>query len=308
MNKYSTINCFLLACLILLLACNRRMTYNYSSFDTHPISLSTNFISNINYKSYYLNIELYNEMNPDSIYEIELYLRKYELVDEKLYKFRNLKAIEIRFQVNDISDSQLDSIFNQLDNFPNIEKLTLGIYLNLCTIPDNIKKLSKLKELDLSRNNFKYLPNSISELHDLKKINFSYNHEIDLDSICYCLRHNNIEELDFIDCNIPNIPNSLYMLKSLRILDLSENKIKFVSKEFELLENIYWVNLRNNNLDTFMFDASKNKLLWYLGIKHNNFHYCPFPLDYYLFYKYGNALYEYKDNPCYDECIMKGYK
>ena len=83
-------------------------------------------------------------------------------------------------------------------------------------VPNSIEKLTFLKYLDLSRNNIKVLPNSITRLLNLQTLNLSY---------CYKLKELpgniqnlfNLRNLELIGCyNLTHMPPGIGQLTSLQ--------------------------------------------------------------------------------------------
>mmetsp|Transcript_27484 Transcript_27484/g.44723 ORF Transcript_27484/g.44723 Transcript_27484/m.44723 type:complete len:337 (+) Transcript_27484:764-1774(+) len=93
-----------------------------------------------------------------------------------------------------------------------------------------------LEEIDLSRNNIKVLPPSISSLRKLKKLNLAYN-KIEV-------LPNNFEELQHlevlnVDVNKMSIfPPQICALSNLKILSFRFNTIKRIPKELNRLSNV----------------------------------------------------------------------
>jgi Leucine-rich repeat (LRR) protein len=111
-------------------------------------------------------------------------------------------------------------------------------------------KLYSMRNLNLSRNNIKYIPETISNMSDLEELNFSKN-------------------------EIINLPNELIYLKYLKKLDISWNKIRLIQPNYfsnlYSLEELYCNNnlITNiNNIDNFnAFDSIMN--LKILNISYN---------------------------------------
>ena len=111
-------------------------------------------------------------------------------------------------------------------------------------------KLYSIRNLNLSRNNIKYIPETISNMSDLEELNFSKN-------------------------EIINLPHELIYLKYLKKLDISWNKIRLIQPNYfsnlYSLEELYCNNnlITNiNNIDNFnAFDSIMN--LKILNISYN---------------------------------------
>lgn len=104
---------------------------------------------------------------------------------------------------------------------------------NLRTIPADIKRLSTLTKLDLSRNglrcssqqDYSGIPSEISELV-------------------------NLEELKISECNLPYIPPAVWHLTTLKVLDVSRNKINVLLPEIGNLTGLQKLNLQQTNISS----------------------------------------------------------
>ncbi|MEJ2278575.1 MAG: leucine-rich repeat domain-containing protein [Candidatus Lokiarchaeota archaeon] len=103
-----------------------------------------------------------------------------------------------------------------------VHKLKLNNYI-LVKIPEPIRELTFLNDLNLDFCQIYEFPNFITSLSNIKKLSLSYN-------------------------LIETLPSSLGSLKKLRFLDLSSNKIKQLPESFVNLQNLSYLNLFNNKL------------------------------------------------------------
>jgi hypothetical protein len=131
----------------------------------------------------------------------------------------------------------------------------------LKTLPDNIRDLKCLKELDLSDNKIAKIPECVFEIECLSKLNLNMNliesleyKKINLHLNYFYLSHNN-----FI-----NFPLDIIMFKKLIHLSLDDNKISDIPNEiFTKSEQKLKISLLNNclkNRDIFG-ENSKNDIL-----------------------------------------------
>lgn len=104
---------------------------------------------------------------------------------------------------------------------------------NLRTLPPDIKRWKYLQKLDISKNGIRCArPNDFSGLPmEMKELT-------------------NLEDLNISECNLPYIPPVIWRLTSIKILDISRNKINMLPSEIGNLGNLISLNLKHTNLAT----------------------------------------------------------
>ena len=122
-------------------------------------------------------------------------------------------------------------------------------------IPDGIKDFQSLEQLDLKGNQLESFNNGILKLKKLKKLNVSKNSISqlpDLSSLC---------NLEFLDCSsnrISEIPESIFSISKLKILDFGFNhNIKTISDEIHQLQHLESLNLNANEIESLPMNMSK---------------------------------------------------
>lgn len=104
---------------------------------------------------------------------------------------------------------------------------------NLRSLPPEIRRLTTLKKLDISRNGIRCTnPNDFSGL------------PTELIELV------NLVELRISECNLPYIPPAIWTLTQLKILDISRNKINMLQPEIGNLINLQKLNLQQTNITT----------------------------------------------------------
>ena len=93
-------------------------------------------------------------------------------------------------------------------------------------------KLIKLQRLNLSNNNFRFIPKSIEVLKSLERLNFSYNY-------------------------IRYVHNEVCLLPSLKHLNLFYNDIQSLFKNIIFLNKVQYINLNRNLIIYFSIDYLK---------------------------------------------------
>ncbi|XP_052802805.1 malignant fibrous histiocytoma-amplified sequence 1 homolog isoform X2 [Mya arenaria] len=104
---------------------------------------------------------------------------------------------------------------------------------NLRSLPPEIRRLTTLTKLDISRNGIRSTnPNDFSGLPaEIKELT-------------------NLTELRISECNLPYIPPAIWTMTQLRILDISRNKINILSPDIGELVNLQKLNLQQTNITT----------------------------------------------------------
>jgi Leucine-rich repeat (LRR) protein len=176
----------------------------------------------------------------------------------------------------------------------NLKKLKL-VHLGLDSIPDCITKLSRLEELDFTYNNLEELPAMIGDLKSLRYLWLGRNSiKVLPQEIGY------LSKLEILDLGGDNnsppspfqkiksslggvqyysydgnlleyIPESIGLLKELRVLNLRKNKIKDLPMSIADLPKLIEINLSKNGLDKLPKSIFRMKNLKYLYIRDNDF-------------------------------------
>ena len=111
----------------------------------------------------------------------------------------------------------------------------LGLYMrDLMEIPEEIKYLKSLKNLNLSWNHIQELPEFIFSLPSLRILDLIGNKLKHISPNINKLEH--LEELDLSFNNLRCIPHTIANLKSLKVLNLIHNKLLEIPEPFQNLE------------------------------------------------------------------------
>ncbi len=113
---------------------------------------------------------------------------------------------------------------------------------------ENIKNLTFVKELNLSKNKLKTLPEWISNFKSLEKLNLNYNNFIEIPKPIGSLSA--LKELKMEDNDIRKFPEFITGLKNLEALSLDSNKIKTIPSSIENLKTLQELDLSSNPLTT----------------------------------------------------------
>ena len=179
-------------------------------------------------------------------------LKKIETLEE-LYLFNNVNP-ELISQISVLKNLKILSLACNseypdpdyyLENFPdklfdliNLEKLDLSNN-RISSLPSEVKKLNKLKEIDFQGNNFNLFPVQLLELINLEKIDFSNN-------------------------NLSDLPSGINKLKSLFSINLAGNGFTQFPRRICELDNLEKINLSQNPL-------TQTAMLFFYNLLDKNF-------------------------------------
>lgn len=164
-----------------------------------------------------------------------------------------------------ISETKLDAISSKIAQLENLQ--TLVLHSNALTeAPEEIFSLSKLKILDLSRNKLQKIPDSLASLTQLTTLNISSNAlesfpTLKLTKLAVLDLSNN-KLSDFPDIGYPEVsvlhdlklnanciqelPAAISKLGSLKVFDISANKIKVIPGQLADCHKLKDLNLKDN--------------------------------------------------------------
>ncbi|CAG9770107.1 unnamed protein product [Ceutorhynchus assimilis] len=165
-----------------------------------------------------------------------------------------------------ITDTSLSEISSDIAKLESLQTLILhSNKFRECN--EAITKLSKLKILDLSRNSIERIPESIASLSQIITINISNNKlesfptlsnnakltVVDLSCNALTTFPNlcnsdlvNLSELKLQGNHIDSIPSNINVLPSLKVMDVSNNKIKILPGELADCHKLKEINLKSN--------------------------------------------------------------
>lgn len=168
-------------------------------------------------------------------------IKEYSNLDEAL------KAPERVYRLN-LSNQQIKmpsdtTIWNR---FTNLEYLSFK-NVHLTNLPVGIGNLKKLKVLDLSGNDFKFLPQSFSNLENLTELFLNDEKKMDIDKSLLVIENlPRLKILHLENDNLKKIPKNLLHFKNLQTLYLNNNKFKQPPIDLKLLKNLNYIDLHDN--------------------------------------------------------------
>ncbi len=122
------------------------------------------------------------------------------------------------------SSTAVEEAIQQLNRSSQKELKLVNFSLQI--VPSSIFSLTRLHELDLSKNQLKTLPLELNQLQNLQALYLNENQLTELNVECF-KSLNNLEVFEASDNKITEIPDRLYISKPfLQHLDLSNNQIE----------------------------------------------------------------------------------
>lgn len=252
---------------------NKKKTYSFN----YKIMNSYNSIEKLIIRIIkYHNIELMNfeKMNLRGIKYLYLFfenvsLEFYNIIFEyikKLYTLKKLTLVGFNFKNEDIDLSSLINL-NKLEIFNcnlrniknikcnnNIKSITLFNHDEVYIINDFIKDFKYIKELQVSDNNMCLIPENIINLKTLISLNLSSNKIKNIEILGNLI---NLINLELNNNEIIEIPKNFKNLKNLLYLDLNFNKLEIFPDVIRYIENIKNVKLNYNYIKVIPKDILK---------------------------------------------------
>lgn len=209
---------------------------------------------------------------------------KNELRDSSVHFARNKHLKVLNLQANEFSmlpykiqkNRRLENLLlgnNQLLNFDksNLKRLTKLSNLNLYNadlneLPKNITQLENLEELDLYHNNLRLLPNEVTKLSNLKTLAVSNNQLWKLPENISLLK--NLKVLYAHHNKLSDLPQ----LPDLKLLDVGYNLFKTLPNSIQNLQNIEELDFMKNQISevpTVLQVLPKLKKAYVFGNEYN---------------------------------------
>jgi Leucine-rich repeat (LRR) protein len=156
--------------------------------------------------------------------------------------------------------ADLVTLPKEIGQFVNLEYLELS-FNNFETLPEIVSCLGKLKRLHIRNNKLIELNDSLANLRSLKMIHMPCNLALNSDKAFKQLsKLPKLEKLSLGRCAIANIDPSIGEFSSLRVLYLYDNHITDLPDEIYDLKKLQILDLSNNPIDINEFkDKFKSK-------------------------------------------------
>ena len=186
-----------------------------------------------------------------------------ETVRKYLRSMKYLNYLSVEELVSLIeSEKEWEALKHLRERFPKLEPLKLNIDIKNGTlsrihlggvgmreVPEYLKELTSLENLDLSYNPLKELPKWIGELKSLRILKITNSGLKELPEEIG--RLHNLEVLNARGNHLKGLPDTIGNLKSLRILELYQNNLKTLPESIGNVFNLKKLSLYENEIETF---------------------------------------------------------
>lgn len=136
-------------------------------------------------------------------------------------------------------------------------------------LPIEVSKLQAVIKLDLNESNLQDLPAWVLSLKSLKKIDISGNQRLNVNQVFGLISQTQLEDVVAVGCNLAVFPFQLAKLKTLKLLNLSNNAITQVSPFITQCTKLQVLDLSKNQLDSIKAPLYALKRLEVLDISFN---------------------------------------
>lgn len=129
---------------------------------------------------------------------------------------------------------------------------------DLVTLPDFIFERPPITHMILTNNNLQSLPEDMQRLSSLRELDVRDNELTNLPDT--------INQTELIDLNASNnqlnsIPNAIGDMQTLRYLDVSHNQITSLPESITNLQDLKWLNLAGNPLNQSEVNALRSQMI-----------------------------------------------
>lgn len=206
----------------------------------------------------------------------------------------NLEALMVVY--TQIDEANFERLIKALENKKHFIKLILN-HNGLTEIPTSISRLTKLITLDLSFQDFKTLPDEITQFPNLSYLRVAKNRSLtelpenignlsDLEILEFAGTNvsilpksigllSNLENITGNACQIKSIPNEIGQLRKLKSINLGYNKIKDIPSQFGNLLELEYLSLGDNDISRIPDELRNLKKLKICGLSGNKLTYFP---------------------------------
>lgn len=194
---------------------------------------------------------LHPDRMPSKQLERTVSLRLLDITPETIENVQNVSDSIKRLLVPGLSLKTIpDSLIDQLVY---LEKLDLSQnQLSDSSIPDALKILDHLMELNLNNNKFTKVPSAIKKLKNISRLDLSHN---GIDSLKGLEKCRKIQILIVDNNKLTSIFKDISAMRKLEILNCSNNSIKDIGIEIRQLKSLRELNMSDNKLTVLPTDV-----------------------------------------------------
>ncbi|CAK6954985.1 leucine-rich repeat-containing protein 47 [Scomber scombrus] len=144
--------------------------------------------------------------------------------------------------------NKLASFPNVIGNLKSLKVLDLSVN-NLTVLPESITQLKELNTFNVSCNNLEVLPEGLSQCTKLSNINISKNRITSFPADLYSEKLDLLSSLVASDNILEALSGEVHILAALKVLDLSNNKLKEIPPELSDCPKLKEINFKGNKLN-----------------------------------------------------------
>ena len=174
---------------------------------------------------YYFDITYHNSINYYDMYKISI---KHTIPLDRALNLNHIYKIE-KLCVPSFVWSELEYVFQHLTNLIHIDISVSLLHNNIDTFC--LRNMTRLKYVNISRNQLYYVPHVIFSLFSLEKLDISNNFLIDLSETFTRLRL--LRKLDLCNNRLTSVPECIHKLNLIEI-DLSYNNFRILPPHLKI--------------------------------------------------------------------------
>ena len=181
-------------------------------------------------------------------------------IDPKVFKMKNVTYLNL-------SNNEIKTISKSINKLQDLQTVNFS-YNKIKKVPFEIKEVLYIENLNISHNKLTYISNSILGMNFLRTLDLSYNEITYFDKKVQLKK---LEKLNLSNNKLKELTKDIGLLKNLKSLNLSNNVLESLPNSIVNLSNLTELNLKNNRLTKLPTLIFKLKKLQVLNLENNNF-------------------------------------